>query len=277
MHLARRSVLYATSKPCHQLSSLHPRRRAVAGDVNCADFIGRDQNITYGYSPEDVERLIAKVLAFLQAGAAFIPEDNTLRAEINGVAVILPQMVEVPGGAYPIGSADDNPDAVDWEKPRHTDGREYPWGDAFDRNRLNCAEFWSGEQDLSDYDEWGKWFESESYQAASTTAVGQFPGGDSQVGVKDMSGNVWEWTSSWYDVDQVYRAVRGGSWLYFRRFARCVYCGRNVPVNFFDNLGFRLVSPGSISDLWTPSPQMTRTGLEPVTKGLRVPCSAKLS
>ena len=46
---------------------------AVAGDVHCADFVGRDQHVTYGYSADDVERLIERVLTFLQAGAAFVP------------------------------------------------------------------------------------------------------------------------------------------------------------------------------------------------------------
>lgn len=58
---------------------------AVAGDVDCADFVGRDQvTITYGYTAADVERLIDKVLAFLQAGATFVPLDRALRAEVNG-------------------------------------------------------------------------------------------------------------------------------------------------------------------------------------------------
>lgn len=58
---------------------------AVAGNVHCADFIGRDQvKITYGYSPADLERLVDKVLAFLQAGAMFVPRDDALYAEANG-------------------------------------------------------------------------------------------------------------------------------------------------------------------------------------------------
>jgi formylglycine-generating enzyme required for sulfatase activity len=64
---------------------------AVAGDVACADFVGRDQvTITYGYSAADLERLIDKVLAFLQAGAAFIPHGargDTLRAEAGDEAL----------------------------------------------------------------------------------------------------------------------------------------------------------------------------------------------
>ncbi|MCP4542445.1 MAG: SUMF1/EgtB/PvdO family nonheme iron enzyme [Chloroflexi bacterium] len=62
---------------------------AIAGDLSCAaDFIGRDQNITYGYSVDDVERLIDKVLAFLQAGASFVPDGNTIRAEVKGETLV---------------------------------------------------------------------------------------------------------------------------------------------------------------------------------------------
>jgi formylglycine-generating enzyme required for sulfatase activity/energy-coupling factor transporter ATP-binding protein EcfA2 len=97
----------------------------------------------------------------------------------------------------------------EWERAaRHTDGREYPWGEKFDRNCLNSAEFWGGKDDL----DWNKWLDSKGYEVASTTIVGQFEAGNSMAGASDMSGNVWEWTNSWYDAKRVYRSVRGGSW-----------------------------------------------------------------
>jgi len=62
-----------------------PGNTTIGRDVNCADFIGRDQvTVAYGYTAADQERLIDKVLAFLQANAVFIPAGDALRAEVNG-------------------------------------------------------------------------------------------------------------------------------------------------------------------------------------------------
>jgi len=134
------------------------------------------------------------------------------------------------------------PTEEEWERAaRHTDGREYPWGNNFDRNRLNSAEFWGGRDDL----DWQKWYGEKGYENASTTMVGQFPAGNSLSGASDMSGNVWEWTDSWYDRDKIYRAVRGGSWGNGGQSARCASRVWYVPDDFSGGVGFRVVSPVS--------------------------------
>ncbi|MBI4671525.1 MAG: NACHT domain-containing protein [Chloroflexi bacterium] len=61
-------------------------RTVVSGRVACADFVGGDKRtINYGFTSQDVERLIDKVLAFLQAGAIFLPSgaQGELRAELD--------------------------------------------------------------------------------------------------------------------------------------------------------------------------------------------------
>jgi hypothetical protein len=64
-----------------------------------------------------------------------------------------------------------------------------------------------------------------------------------ELGIYDMSGNVWEWCENWYDSSHQHRSVRGGSWF---RDAEC----SNVSFRAHDhqsirsyNIGFRVVLP----------------------------------
>ncbi len=140
------------------------------------------------------------------------------------------------------------PTDAEWEKAaRGTDGREYPWGDEFDIEKANMPLRWA-----------------ELGQFGDTTPVGAFEGGVSPYGVYDMTGNVWEWTASWYQpypgnttpsesYGTRYKTLKGGSWF------DCSFykCGISAPVynrSFFakrtrnDSFGFRCAKDAEPGD-----------------------------
>ena len=119
------------------------------------------------------------------------------------------------------------PTEDEWERAsRFTDGREYPWQGSFDFAKANVAESLGGSD--------------------GTSAVCTYPLGKSQEGVWDLSGNIWEWSASWYKKDQN-RSLRGGSWFDGSLEARCAFREMLIP-DLFNCVGFRCVVSMAISE-----------------------------
>ncbi len=141
------------------------------------------------------------------------------------------------------------PTEAEWEYAARNGGKKikYPWGNEPQDNVANFA-------DASTPYPWAADSLNDSYK--KTAPAKSFPA--NELGLYEMSGNVWEWVEDWHSSypleEQVnpagpatgeYRVMRGGSWINgpYRNSAR----NWDDPTARYHNLGFRIALP--VADL----------------------------
>jgi formylglycine-generating enzyme required for sulfatase activity len=120
------------------------------------------------------------------------------------------------------------PTSLEWEvAARGSDGRLFPWGDQVDVAAVNCADSWS-DRELITYEAWREEIDRGRLRDALPEPVDAHPANVSPLGVRELAGNVWEFTGTVLEdlneavicggsFDNPFRAVQASSKGSYRR------------------------------------------------------------
>jgi formylglycine-generating enzyme required for sulfatase activity len=130
------------------------------------------------------------------------------------------------------------PSSLEWEAAgRGFDGRLFPWGDDVDVSLVNCADTWS-DHPLITYDAWRAERARGGLADALPDPVDAHPGNASPFGVRELGGNVWEWTATMLD-DPDEAVICGGSFSNPYRAVQASSKGSLDRQDASDAVGFR--------------------------------------
>ena len=134
------------------------------------------------------------------------------------------------------------PTGAQWEYAARggVSGRRFPWGDTITHAQANYNSSSSYSYDTSPTRGYHPTYDTGA--RPFTSPAGSFP--PNGYGLRDMSGNVWEWSHDWESVDvETNRVVRGGAWGHFSYYSRVAFRHGFTPdvISYF--VGFRTVLP----------------------------------
>jgi sulfatase modifying factor 1 len=206
---------YPEEAPVHRATvrAFSVRSTAVTNGQYAA-FVGATNYVTVAERPLDpadypgapIENLVAGSLVFTMTPGpvdlrhmsqwwTWTPGASWHQPEGPGSSVANRQDHPVVHVAYEDAEAfarwagEDLPSEAEWEYAARAgaDGHAFMWGDEAVPDGEYLANFWQGDF---------PWRNNEADGFAGTAPVGSYP--PNEVGLYDMAGNVWEWTTDWY-------------------------------------------------------------------------------
>ena len=150
------------------------------------------------FAMDSLEVTVGEYAKYVDRGGAPAPWAVRPADNVPVTGVLFSEAQNYCAQAHPRGGR--LPTEEEWEAAaRGTEGRKYPWGEQFSLGLANTA----------------------SAQRGGAAPVGNYPLGRSPLGIRDLIGNVWEWTSSPRAAYPGYHGpaitgdfyvIRGGAW-----------------------------------------------------------------